>query len=142
MIADIAASASEMEQLGEMAARAARAGDVFALVGDLGAGKTHWTKGFLRGLHFKAEVTSPTFGLIHEYVTTEFTVFHLDFYRIESEEELLRLGWDELTDVGGVIIVEWANKFSDFMPEHTRWLQFSILADGSRHIEMMGTSRS
>ena len=123
-----------MEQLGRSAASAVRPGSVIALVGDLGAGKTHWTKGFVAGIGSPAEVTSPTFGLVHEYPGGRLTVFHLDFYRLDSPEELIEIGWDELLEADGVIIAEWADKFPELLPEHTVWIQFSILPDGTREL--------
>lgn len=121
-----------MKALGAQAAAGARAGAVIALVGGLGAGKTHWTKGFVAGLGSAAEVTSPTFGLVHEYPGGRLPVFHLDFYRLEHPDELLAIGWDEILDSGGVVIAEWADKFPGLLPENTVWLEFAITADGAR----------
>lgn len=132
---DRADSPEEMEALGRKMAEATRKGIVFALVGGLGAGKTHWTKGFVAGLGSSAVVTSPTFGLMHEYSGGRLPVSHLDFYRLESEEELLGLGWDECLEAGGVIIAEWADKFPDLMPEETVWLRFQVEPDESRTVE-------
>jgi len=123
-----------MAALGREAAATATSGQVFALVGDLGAGKTHWTKGLAEGLGFTGEVTSPTFSLAHEYRGGRLPVFHFDFYRIESMEELFAMGWDEYLDEGGVIVAEWADKFPDLLPTDTRWFRFRLLADGSREI--------
>jgi tRNA threonylcarbamoyladenosine biosynthesis protein TsaE len=105
---------------------------VIGLVGGLGAGKTHWTKGLVAGLGCDVEVTSPTFGLVHEYCGPGPTVFHMDFYRLNSAAELAALGWDETLDAMGVVVVEWADKFPDMMPDDTIWLVFQILEDGAR----------
>lgn len=121
-----------MQQLGRTAAAEAGPGTVIALVGGLGAGKTHWTKGFVAGLGSAAEVTSPTFGLVHEYPGGKMPVFHLDFYRLETPEELIALGWDEYLDAGGIVIAEWGDKFPELMPAGTRWLHFGVETDGSR----------
>lgn len=129
-----AASPEAMLQLGRNAAADVRPGAVIALVGGLGAGKTHWTKGLVAGLGSAAEVTSPTFGLVHEYPGGGMPVFHFDFHRLESPEELLALGWDEYLDAGGVVIAEWGDKFPDLLPADTRWLMFSSGEDGSRSI--------
>lgn len=123
-----------MEALGQAAAESAGPGTVFALVGDLGAGKTHWTKGLAAGLGFTGEVTSPTFALAHEYRGGRLPVFHFDFYRISSVDELYGMGWDEYLDQDGVIIAEWAGKFPEFLPHETRWLEFHLLPDGSREV--------
>lgn len=132
-----AASPEAMEQLGHAAAAEARPGSVIALVGGLGAGKTHWTKGFVAGMGSPAEVTSPTFGLVHEYPGGRLPVFHLDFYRLDSPEELLALGWDEYLESDGVVIAEWADKFPELLPECTTWLQFSITPDGGRELRIV-----
>lgn len=121
-----------MEALGRESAAGVKAGTVIALVGGLGAGKTHWTKGLVAGLGSQAEVTSPTFGLIHEYPDGQLPVFHLDFYRLESPEELIAMGWDELLDENGVIIAEWGDRFPELFPPGTRWIHFTLEADGSR----------
>lgn len=123
-----------METLGRQAAAQVHAGSVIALVGGLGAGKTHWTKGLVAGLGSTAEVTSPTFGLVHEYPGGRLPVFHLDFYRLETAEELTGLGWDEYLEAGGVVVAEWADKFPELLPAGTTWMTFGIEPDGSRTI--------
>lgn len=127
-----------MEELGRTAAALARPGLVIALVGGLGAGKTHWTKGFVAGTGSRAEVTSPTFGLVHEYPGGSLPLFHFDFYRLNSAAELLALGWDEYLDQGGVVIAEWGDKYPELLPETTIWLHFTIEPDGSRHVHQAG----
>lgn len=127
-----AASPEEMELLGRAAAAAAGPGVVIALVGGLGSGKTHWVKGFVAGIGSGAGVTSPTFGLLHEYPGGRLPVYHLDFYRLESAAELVALGWDELLEQDGVVLAEWGDKFPELMPPDTRWLHFSIAPDQGR----------
>jgi tRNA threonylcarbamoyladenosine biosynthesis protein TsaE len=112
-----------------------RAGDVVALVGTLGAGKTHATKGIVAGLGSAAGVSSPTFTLVHEYSGGGLSAFHFDFYRLDTPEEVINIGWDDYLDAGGVVIVEWADKFPGLLPEKTRWFQFEILPDGARSVE-------
>ena len=129
-----AKSPEEMEALGGAAAALAMPGSVIALVGSLGAGKTHWTKGFVAALGSDAEVTSPTFGLVHEYPGGRLQVYHFDFYRLDSADELVALGWDEYIEAGGVIIAEWGDKFPELLPPDAIWLHFSIELDGSRTI--------
>jgi tRNA threonylcarbamoyladenosine biosynthesis protein TsaE len=129
-----AESAEAMENLGRAASVLAGPATVIALVGGLGAGKTHWTKGFVAGMGSTAAVTSPTFGLVHEYSGGRLPVFHFDFYRLESAAELIALGWDEYLDQGGVIIAEWGDKFPELLPSDTIWLHFATETDGSRTI--------
>ena len=109
-------------------------GDVLALCGDLGAGKTHFVKGLAAGLGATTEATSPTFTLIHEYRDSRLPLFHFDLYRLETEDELLRIGFDDYLDAGGVLAIEWADKFPALMPPHTRWLRFSHRDDGAREL--------
>ncbi len=108
------------------------AGDVIALCGDLGAGKTQATKGIVSGVESRAEVTSPTFTLVHEYIDGRLPVYHFDFYRMAAEAEVLSLGWDEYLDEPGVMVVEWADRFPQVMPRHTRWFYLEHVADGAR----------
>ena len=132
-----AKSPEAMETLGREAAALAREGAVIALVGGLGAGKTHWTKGFVAGLGSPAEVTSPTFGLVHEYPGGSLPVFHLDFYRPETAGELVSLGWDEILEQDAVVIAEWGDKFPELLPAETVWLHFTVEPDGSRTVRAM-----
>ena len=129
-----AESPEAMENLGHEASAMVKPGSVIALVGGLGAGKTHWTKGFAAGLGSTADVTSPTFGLVHEYSGGRLPVFHFDFYRLASAAELIALGWDEYLDQSGVIIAEWGDKFPELLPSNTIWLHFTTEPDGSRTI--------
>jgi len=131
-----AATAEAMEALGRAAAETASAGDVIALVGGLGAGKTHWTKGFVSGLGAMDEVTSPTFSLIHEYRGGRLPVFHFDFYRLDSAAELLALGWDEIVESGGVVIAEWGDRFPELLPPTAVWLSIAHEPEGGRSVRL------
>lgn len=113
-------------------------GTVIALVGNLGAGKTHWTQGFVAGLNCDAAVTSPTFGLVHEYTGGRLPVFHFDFHRIDSADELLALGWDDYLDRKGIVIAEWADKFPELLPPSTQWIRIETM-DGSGRLLFLKT---
>ena len=133
-------SEEDMIQLGSDVGKLLKQGDVLGLVGDLGAGKTHFVKGIAKGiakdLESGASVTSPTFTLLHEYADGRVPLFHFDFYRIDAEEELLEIGWDEYVEVrDGVVVVEWADKFPNLMPSHTAWWRFEILEGDRRRIQ-------
>jgi tRNA threonylcarbamoyladenosine biosynthesis protein TsaE len=128
---------AEMEALGRAAAVNIAPGNVFALIGGLGAGKTHWTKGFAAALGFLGEVTSPTFSLVHEYPGETLPIFHLDFYRLDAADELIALGWDEYLETDGVIVAEWANKFPELLPASTIWLEFTVNPDESRTVRLV-----
>lgn len=110
----------------------ARPGQVIALVGTLGAGKTTLASAITAGTGSVAPVTSPTFTLVHEYRGGHLPVFHLDFYRLESEHELIGLGWDDLIDADGLILVEWADLFPDALPGDALWIDIDAPTHGIR----------
>ena len=130
----ISKSAEETVAAGRTYGRDARQGDVFALSGDLGAGKTQFVKGFVAGLGSKSDVTSPTFVLIHEYGDGRLPVYHFDFYRVESREALSRLGFDDYIFGDGVSLIEWADRYSDLIPSHAKWLSFELRDENTRVI--------
>ena len=124
----------EMLALGAAAAVTARPGHVFALVGTLGTGKTHWSKGFISAIDPAAVTSSPTFPIVNEHRGGHTPVFHFDFYRLKSSEELIALGWDEYLDEEGIILCEWADLFPEIIPEEATWLEITHQPDGSRLI--------
>jgi len=128
------ASPEETLAWGAQLAEGLHAGDVIALCGQLGAGKTHVVKGLLAGLQSHEEVTSPTFSLVHEYQQARLPVFHFDFYRMEREADLLNIGWDEYLDEPGVVVVEWADLFPALLPPHTQWFRLEALPEGGRRV--------
>src|SRR5271154_2503282 len=101
---------AETESLGEKFGRAAQRGFVFALNGDLGAGKTQLVKGLARGLGISARVNSPTFTLVNEYGGGRLKLFHLDLYRLETREQILSAGIKEFLPPDGVAVIEWAER--------------------------------
>ena len=109
-------------------------GDVIALCGELGAGKTHLVKGLVAGLGAECAVTSPTFTLIHEYLGGRLPLFHADWYRVEEEQDLMKIGIDDYLAENGVVVVEWADKFPKALPANTRWIKFQFLEDGTREL--------
>ncbi len=135
MASIISPSAEATIAHGQTIAATLRRGDVLALCGDLGAGKTHFVKGLATGLGANAPVTSPTFTLIHEYLGGRLPLYHFDFYRLDDEDEALKIGLDEYLDGDGVCVIEWADKFPALLPAPTRWLRFTHRPDGAREIE-------
>ena len=115
------ATPEETHRAGVRVAEHLAAGAVIALVGAVGAGKTCFAQGIVAGLGSKQSVRSPTFGLVHEYLDGRLPVYHLDLYRVEGSAELLDLGWDDYLEGDGVVLVEWADRFSEFLPEHAQW---------------------
>lgn len=109
--------ADAMREFGKVVGSRLVAGDVVALVGDLGAGKTHLAQGIAVGLGYDGEVTSPTFALVNEYEGRDCSVYHFDIYRMESADELLEIGWEDYLESDGVVVMEWADKFPELVPE-------------------------
>jgi tRNA threonylcarbamoyladenosine biosynthesis protein TsaE len=130
----ISKSVEETMAEGRRYARAARPGDVFALTGELGAGKTQFVKGFVAGLDSKADVTSPTFVLVHEYGGGRLPVYHFDFYRVENRDALARLGFDDYVFDDGVSVIEWADRYADLIPSHSTWISLELEDQNTRVI--------
>ena len=112
-----------------------RGGEVLALDGELGAGKTQFVKGIAAGLGCPDDVTSPTFTLIHEYTGGRLPLFHFDFYRLATADEALQVGLDDYLGGGGVIAIEWAEKFPALLPAGTRWFRLKSGDATTRIIE-------
>jgi tRNA threonylcarbamoyladenosine biosynthesis protein TsaE len=110
-------SPAETEALGERLGAIVPAGTVIAYTGDLGAGKTAFTRGLARGLGIQERVTSPTFTIVNEYEGGRLPLFHFDLYRLGSSEELWDIGWEEYLDRGGVCAVEWSERCEDALEE-------------------------
>ncbi len=129
-------SPEETEAFARNLAASLKEGDILALTGDLGAGKTHFTRGLANGLNIPADVaiSSPTFSIVQEYSGGRLPLYHFDFYRLESPHDLLDLGWDDYLDAGAITVIEWADKFPELLPPHTSWWHLSHGAEGSRTI--------
>lgn len=126
-------SAEETIALGEKLGRLLKPGDVLALFGDLGAGKTTFTKGLAVGLGLEADVHSPTFTLIHEHPGPT-PLYHIDLYRLSSEEEVEYIGIDEYIYSDGVTIIEWADRMKSLLPEERLDMEFKMKGDTEREI--------
>jgi tRNA threonylcarbamoyladenosine biosynthesis protein TsaE len=122
-----------MDYARQLAAQA-QPGHVIALCGNLGAGKTHFTKGYVHGLGYTDTVSSPTFSLVQEYHGGRLSAYHFDFYRMDHPQEVLNLGWDDYLDQPGVCIIEWADRFPSLFPEHTQWYHLTVVSPVSRSL--------
>jgi tRNA threonylcarbamoyladenosine biosynthesis protein TsaE len=132
----ISNSPAETEAIGRRFAEHIDAGSVVALKGDLGSGKTLFVKGLVAGLGGSADVTSPTFTILHEYQGGRGTVYHFDFFRLEDRESVARLGLDDYFFGEGVAVIEWADRFPEFIPEQARWILFEIKSENQRAITL------
>jgi tRNA threonylcarbamoyladenosine biosynthesis protein TsaE len=127
-------SPDETQKVGREFAGQLRAGSVVALVGQLGSGKTQFVKGFAAGVGAPAEVTSPTFTLIHEYTGGRVPVYHFDFFRLEDRQSAERLGLEEYFFGDGICVVEWADKFRELIPPGALWISFETKSETERLI--------
>ena len=106
-------SPDETQRVGAALAKTLCGGEVIAFLGDLGAGKTAFTRGLAEGLGVTDAVTSPTYTIVNEYLTGRLPLFHLDMYRLGSSEELFDIGWEDYLARGGVCAVEWSENVQD-----------------------------
>ena len=130
-------SPAETEEIGAALGRVIPAGTVIAYCGDLGAGKTAFTRGLARGLGCTEQVTSPTYTIVNEYLSGRLPLFHFDMYRLASAEDLWDIGWDDYLDRNGVCAVEWSENVREAL-EDPVIVQIEKVSDDSRRITMEG----
>jgi len=130
-------SVAETEALAAELARTLRGGECVALHGDLGAGKTQFVRGLVRGLGGNPRaVSSPTFVLLNVYDAGRLTVYHLDAYRVSGAEDFESIGFAELLEQGGVVVVEWAGRVKDLLPADRIEVRIEPLGGDRRRIEV------
>ena len=127
----------ETESIGEKLANILRPGTVIAYRGDLGAGKTAFTRGLARGLGCNEIVTSPTYTIVNEYLGGRIPLFHFDMYRLASSDDLWDIGWEDYLDRGGVCAVEWSENVDDAM-ENAIYITIEKTGEESRRITIEG----
>ena len=110
-------SAAETEKIGCMLGKIVPVGSVVAMFGELGAGKTAFTRGFAEGMGINCDVSSPTFALVNEYRGTERTLYHFDMYRISSWDDLYSTGYFDYLEAGGCLIIEWSENIEAVLPQ-------------------------
>ena len=110
-------SPSETEAIGAALGKILRPGTVIAYRGDLGAGKTAFTRGLARGLGITEPVTSPTYTIVNEYLGGRLPLFHFDMYRLKSSDDLWDIGWEDYLERGGVCAVEWSERVEDALED-------------------------
>ena len=130
-------SPGETEALGERLAKCLEPGAIIAYCGDLGAGKTAFTRGLARGLGCCDMVTSPTYTIVNEYLSGRMPLFHFDMYRLASAEDLWDIGWEDYLDRGGVCAVEWSENVTEAM-ENAIWVRIEKTGGESRRITIEG----
>jgi len=130
-------SPEETEAIGSALGKIITPGTVIAYRGDLGAGKTAFTRGLARGLGCTDIVTSPTYTIVNEYLGGRIPLFHFDMYRLRSSDDLFDIGWDDYLDRGGVCAVEWSENVDDAM-EDAICITIEKLGEDSRRITLEG----
>lgn len=138
MVTFISKNTDDTEYLAKKVAEKLKGGDVILLNGDLGAGKTTFTKGLAKALSIDEVVTSPTFTFMKEY-KGKFDLYHFDMYRVEDEDELYELGLNEYLYMQGICVIEW-NKFEDI--KNPIVVDIKVLDDESRRFEIKGIDLS
>ena len=130
-------SPEETEAVGAALAQVLTPGTILAYRGDLGAGKTAFTRGLARGLGYKESVTSPTYTIVNEYLGGRLPLFHFDMYRLRSADDLWDIGWDDYLDRNGVCAVEWSENVTEAMDDAI-WVTIEKTGDESRCITIEG----
>jgi tRNA threonylcarbamoyladenosine biosynthesis protein TsaE len=136
----ISKSPAETVRIGRILGEGLKAGDVVALTGELGSGKTCLTQGIASGLGVPEDyaVTSPTFTLINEYPGREAALIHVDLYRLQGTDDLVDMGYEEYLTGGGVMVVEWAEKIRGAVPDGAVCVVLTYLEENVRKMELTG----
>ena len=130
-------SPEETENIGKRLGEKLTPGAVIAYQGDLGAGKTAFTRGVALGLGAKEQVTSPTYTIVNEYLSGRLPLFHFDMYRLASSDDLWDIGWEDYLDRGGICAVEWSENVADAM-EDAIYIRIEKTGEESRRITVEG----
>ena len=130
-------SPAETEAIGAALGKIIDPGTVIAYRGDLGAGKTAFTRGLAKGLGCTEIVTSPTYTIVNEYLGGRIPLFHFDMYRLRSSDDLFDIGWEDYLDRGGVCAVEWSENVDDAM-EDALYITIEKLGEDARRITIEG----
>ena len=130
-------SPEDTEKLGAALAQRLQPGTIIAYTGDLGAGKTAFTRGLAKGLGYTQPVTSPTYTIVNEYLGGRLPLFHFDMYRLASSDDLWDIGWEDYLERGGVCAVEWSENVADAMEDAIR-VDIAKLSDDAREITIEG----
>ena len=131
-------SPEETETLGEKLGKILTSGTILAFRGDLGAGKTAFTRGLARGLDCRELVTSPTYTIVNEYLGGRLPLCHFDMYRLRSSDDLFDIGWDDYLERGGICAVEWSENVADAMEDPVT-VTIEKLGETSRRITIEGS---
>ena len=135
MIIDIT-QLNQLEKFAQSFAQSIKAGDVIYLKGDLGAGKTTFTQLLIKNLKYKGRVKSPTYAIYEQYDTDNYTVIHMDLYRIGDPQELYYLAIDEIFNGSNVVLIEWPEKGAAVIPDANKSLSFELISTDKRELKL------
>ncbi len=130
-------SPEDTENIAAEFAKTLSGGTVVAYRGDLGMGKTCFTRGLAKGLGYEGDVTSPTFALINEYLGGTLPLYHFDMYRISSWEELYSSGFFEYIEEGGIVAAEWSENIENALPDNTVYVIIEAISENDRKITVL-----
>lgn len=134
-----AGSAAETQELGRKIGGKLRSGDVIALYGDLGSGKTTFVQGIAQGLGITNFVTSPSFVIVNEYpVPSGTALYHIDMYRLSGDQEIGELGIEDLMRNDSIVVIEWAERAEHFLPGGCKKIYFEFISENERRIRTEG----
>ncbi|MFZ2539238.1 MAG: tRNA (adenosine(37)-N6)-threonylcarbamoyltransferase complex ATPase subunit type 1 TsaE [Oscillospiraceae bacterium] len=137
----ISGSVEETENIAKEFAKELKAGDVIAYKGNLGAGKTAFTRGLAKGLGLDCEVSSPTFALVHEYRGKDITLYHFDMYRINDFNDLYSTGYFDYLDLNQILAIEWSENIEGILEENTIFVDIQTIDENTRKITIVGGNR-
>lgn len=139
----ISYSAEQTKRLGQRLGRLLQPGDVICLSGDMGAGKTVFSSGIGQGWGVQNHVTSPTYNLVHQHQreADTHTLYHLDCYRLQNVDEVDSIGFDDIIDANGMVIIEWAERILEALPDERMWIELRVVETHRRNfaVEPIGT---
>lgn len=133
---DIVLTFGELDELALVIARNLKSGDCLALIGDLGTGKTTFTKNICKYFGVTENVKSPTFNYVIEYRSGKIPIYHFDVYRLLDPSEVYDIGYEDYLDNDGIAIIEWADKIAEELPENTIFIEFSYESEISRKVSV------
>ncbi|MEL6148777.1 MAG: tRNA (adenosine(37)-N6)-threonylcarbamoyltransferase complex ATPase subunit type 1 TsaE [Chloroflexota bacterium] len=136
----ISHSAEQTARLGARLGKLLRPGDVVCLAGDMGAGKTVFSAGVGRGWGATHALTSPTYTLVHEHRRDDGAkLYHLDCYRLQNADEADSIGIDDILDSGSVMLIEWAERIAEILPDEKLWIELRVIESTRRNLMLDGT---
>lgn len=132
-------TAAQTVGLGKVLGRVVCPNATIVLCGDLGAGKTQFTKGVAEGLDIAEAITSPTFTILMAYTSGRIPLYHFDLYRLSEPDQLVDIGYDDLLEAGGVSVIEWGDRFPEVLPQDHLAIAFSLDGDADRTLSCVAT---